>query len=200
MLEGYIGVRPFFIFALFLLLAWVIFWPLIKSNQKPSVFWVAVVILSMAGVGFGEFKWVSVQNEATSLTKQVSGNPEGHVVCQRFTTAFMDAQVSTLGFVAYSEGNKSNVKYAQCKKWGEFLEANKKQLTDEHLLAVGVVIHEAYHVGGEFNEAVTQCLTMKKMPEVLKQYGVSDDYATIYADKYREMSQRMPPEYLNGTC
>ena len=200
MIEGYIGIRTLALLGLLVLLVWAIIWPIWKLKQKPSLFWIVLLSGLIIGVGYFEAKWLIVQSQATQLTQEISKNEKGYAVCQRFTPAFLDAQMSTLGFVAYSEGNKSNIKYAQCKKFGEFLETDKTQLTEEHVLAVGVVIHEAIHVGGEYDEAVTQCLTMKQMPDVLKQYGVSEQNSAIYADKYREMSKRMPPEYLNGTC
>lgn len=195
-----VGARTFVIVALVVLLVLVIWWPIAKLNQKPSTFWIIVLLIPLCVTGWMEYKWLTIQQEATLLTQEVSGKDDATVNCQRLSESFFDAQVSKLGYVYWDDSSTSHVKYAQCKLWEEFLDSDKTQLSDEQIFAVGTIIHEAYHVKGVTNEAATQCYAVKKFPEVLKKYHTPASLIAQYHTRLQELSQRMPSEYLNGTC
>lgn len=169
--------------------------------MKPSIVLVVLVSLIFVVTAGFEAKWMYTQYQATKLVYEVSGNrSDASAECQRFTQAFLDAQISTLGFVAFSEDNKALIKYTQCQHWGDFVLSDKKNSTIEELVSVGVIIHEGYHVGGEFNEATTQCLTEKNYSYWLTSLGVPEDKVPEYTNKYLETTKNMPAEYLNGVC
>lgn len=185
---------------LILILLWVIISPIVRLRTSPSWFLVTIlagIILVTAGF---EVKWQYTESQATQVVQKISEREEGVAKCQRLSEAFTDAQVSVIGWVAYAEDNKALIKYSQCQELSSFLLTDKTQATDEQLQAIGVVFHESYHVKGEFNEATTQCLTVKHYAENLKMLNVPTNYRESYAARYAENSLNMPPEYLNGVC
>lgn len=194
------GVRTVFIIAFILLLVWVIFSPILRLKKPPSVFWIAVTLIPLSILGFTEYKWLSYQAEGTKLVQKISEKPASYLECQRLTSALVDAQLSKAGMVYWDNMDRAIVKYEGCKLWAEFLDSDKRNLTDKQLWAVGTVIHEAYHVKGEMNEATTQCLTIKNFSNVLKNYNVPENLIAGYQERYLEASKRMPAEYLNGVC
>lgn len=197
---GMFGVRTVFIIAFILLLIWVIVSPIIRLKKSPSLFWIVVTLIPLTVLSFTEYKWLNYQAEGTELVQKVSEKPASYLECQRLTSALIDAQLSKAGMVYLDNTDKAIVKYDGCKLWAEFLDSDKRNLSDKQLWAVGTIIHEAYHVKGEMNEATTQCLTIKKFSNVLQDYGVPENLIPGYQKRYFEASQRMPAEYLSGVC
>lgn len=147
-----------------------------------------------------ELRWQWLQNEATQIVKTVSANPEGFAHCQRFSETFMDQQPGSIGWVSLGETDKAVIKYNQCQDWWNVLISNKQNLTDRELLAVGVIIHEAHHVGGEYDEAVTQCKTIRDLGKILEHIGTPKTVVPKYVDQYVKLSSTMHSKYLGGVC
>ncbi len=197
---GPFGVRSFVLLSLIIYLAWLYIWPK-RSGEEPNMSWIKFTLVPTVLIGFFEITFLWQQHVATELTKEISGNPNAWVQCQRFTPALF-ADALTAGYYAPAQNSdRSVVQYIYCKEWSNFYYSDKNSIEDMQILwSVGTVIHEAIHVSGELNEAVTQCLTHKAFPQVLRNFGVSEDKITEYATRYHRGAQRMPAAYLNGVC
>lgn len=192
--------RIIIIVLLIILLLWAILSPIIRLKTHPSAFWVTALTLTIIITGGFEIKWLYAENQASLMVQQISGREESTAECQRLFQAFTDAGVSVLGSVSYDEDHKARIKYYQCDEWSQFIFSDRKNLTPKQLQAIGVVFHESYHVKGEYNEAITQCLTIKHYAENLQELNVPKTEAEEYAKQYAEASKNMPPAYLNGKC
>ncbi len=179
-------------------------WEYIKPRHLGEMLnktWIAVILAPTLVLLVLEANFLMKQQEATELTQEISGNPNAWAECQRFTPALF-ADSLTAGFYAPSQDkDRSVIQYIYCKEWGNFVDADKNEIEDFQILwALGTVIHEAVHVSGERDEAVTQCLTKKAFPKILKQYGVSDNKIKAYTHLFEKASENMPSNYLRGVC
>ena len=170
------------------------------TDEKPNSQWITLLLVPTILTGFFEARFLMKQQAATDLTRAVSGEPEAWAECQRWTPAlFSDAL--TAGYHFPAQGKKAVLQYIYCNEWGNFYYSDPNTIQNiQPLWAVGTVIHEAVHVTGEFNEAVTQCLTAKAFPNILRRLGVSEDKVQIYVAQYAQASTHMPTEYLYGKC
>ncbi len=67
--------------------------------------------------------------------------------------------------------------------------------------AVGVVTHEAFHLQGIVDEAVTECHALQAMAGVAQQLGASPEQAQGLARmQYEQSYPLMPAAYLSGDC
>lgn len=192
--------RIFFILLLILAICYILFrsW---KDSEKPNIIILVLVTVPLLFLSWGEFKWQSNEALGTEIVLKVSENPEGSLKCQRFSEALLDASVATLGFVYFDEPNVATVKYNTCQDLFGWFDSSRQQASLTEIQAVGVLIHEAVHVSGEFNEATTECLAMKTMPAIWESLGVDADKAVEWTSIYKEQIHvRLPSQYLNGTC
>ena len=201
---GIFGVRSVFLAVLMLYSALEIRKEKIKTNQdgeKPDFLWLGIILFPTLLLGYFEVSFLWKQQAATALTQEISGNPNAWAECQRFTPALF-ADSLKAGFYSPSQDkDKSVIQYIYCEEWGNFYFSDKDSLTDiQTLWSVGTVIHEAIHVSGELDEAVTQCLTNRAFPNVLKEYGVSKKKLQEYTERYIQESRRMPLNYQRGEC
>lgn len=192
--------RIFVLVILLVLLIAVVVRAVIAGN-KPSWITVSLITAPLLFLGWGEYSWQNNQSIGSEVVVMVSDNPEGELKCQRFTEALLDASVATKGFVYFSESNVATIKYNTCQDLFGWFNGNRQAASLLETQALGVLIHEAVHVSGEFNEAITECLSMKQMEDVLEYLGTSSTNAKVIAEQYRtKIHVNLRSEYLGGEC
>lgn len=68
-------------------------------------------------------------------------------------------------------------------------------------IAVNVLSHEAWHLAGVRDEAVTQCYALQSNEDTAARLGASPgDARAIAAFIAREVQPRLPPDYRASTC
>lgn len=159
---------------------------------------VSIAVLMTAG-GF-EVKHQWVQARATALVAHASGVKGADADCQRFTPELLDLSV-TSGFVFYDSQNVAHLRRTVCNDLFSWLSGNKRAPTDAQVSAVHVVVHEAMHVRGEFNEAKAECFAMQLDADAAVFLGATRSQATALAQQYyRDIYPRMSAEYVSGEC
>lgn len=172
-----------------------------KNGKRPSYVGLAFILIPTLMLLGAEVRWQSYESTATMIVKDVSKNPKGQAQCQRFSEAFLDAGVATKGEVFYAEPNTAKLKYQTCQDFIAWLNSDKEHPTLEQILAVEVVVHEAEHVSGDFNEASAECKAMKALPDIALKLGATEPQAQLLAKLYREQVHPMlADKYQNGTC
>lgn len=192
--------RIFFIITIVFCLIWTIFrsW---RSSGKPNWIIVAIIGFPLLFISWGEYKWQTNEAVGTEVVVQVSGNKDGVLKCQRLSEALFDASVATKGMVYFAEPDEATVKYNTCQDLFGWMDSNRQSATLMETQAIGVMIHEAVHVSGEFNESITECISMKKMANVLVSLGTEKPNAELIASTYRnEIHTKLSSQYLGGKC
>lgn len=171
------------------------------TRKRSSLFFPAAGVILLLVLGGFEIRWLWAENQGTAVIKTVSGNSEGVLECQRFSDALVDANLAHKGMVFYDQPNVAIIKYSTCQDLFGWFYGDKRKATPEEILAVGVLIHEAYHVGGEFNESTTECLVMKNYVQYATSLGANQIEAERMVAFYTtEIHPRMPAVYKGGTC
>lgn len=197
-----IGVRTYFVVLLFAgLTAYLIYRKIHRKNLINFYSVVMCVILVLNG--YNEIKLLYVQSIATEIVSEVSGNSKAHLKCQRLSSALFDASTTRKGEVMYAAPNTAVLKYEPCKDLGKFLLGNKVNPKDEEILSFAILLHESVHTSGEFEEAMTECLTHSIFVEEAVKAGVEESTANsmllIYLDKYHK-NQSNKYQYSEGLC
>lgn len=192
--------RIIILILLALMLAYFIVMPLLRRD-KPSRILCGILIILLGVNGFFEWRWQVNESVGTSVVKSVSGVEEGTLHCQRLSEGFFDPSVAKKGEVFYAKSTVAIIKHNPCQDLFSWLESDKKHATDEQILSLGVLVHESVHVSGEYNEAKTECLTMKQLAAVTESLGASPEEAKRISKVYREEIHILtPPSYQGATC
>ena len=140
--------------------------------------------------------------QLSQVVKAVSKNDEGHAKCQRLTETFFDTESRISGKVEWTEPNKAVLKYRECQQALSWLnQGNKNEATLDQIRGMGVLIHESYHVAGEKDERITECLNITNMENIFMQLGSSPEAAHKMKQEYVEkVYKNMPEEYKDVTC
>lgn len=121
-----------------------------------NTFMVPLLAIILIPTGVMEVQWQIVQAKGSAIVREVSGNDKGHLKCQRLSTAFIDKYPLYAGYVEHDKPNTAVVKYRECKDLMDYF-SNPEKDSIEHTMAFNVLLHEAVHVSGEFDEAVAEC-------------------------------------------
>jgi hypothetical protein len=71
----------------------------------------------------------------------------------------------------------------------------------EIALGVSILMHEAHHAAGVFNEAVTECFGMQDIRPAAQKLGADEGYAGALAEAYwTEAYPSMPRPYRSSEC
>ena len=195
------GMRLYFCFALMLLAIYLSVWrPVFLKKKFPAISVVLTVIL-LGIFGWQEIQWQKVEWEGTAVVKEISGNKEGYLKCQRFSEAFFDVNTTRGGMVMSDAPNEAIVNYEQCQSIMGWMESGKKSMTSKELQSLHVLTHEAVHVAGERNEAVTECTAINRDNMTVSILGAPDALALETPQRYYdEFFNRMPSEYRLDGC
>jgi hypothetical protein len=162
---------------------------------------VALVVWTLLGAvaaGF-ETEHQITQSLATAQTRFVSGRSDAVAVCTRRTPDLLDLS-GTAGMVRWDTPHVARLRADTCWRLATWIFSDKRGATEEQLVAVHVLVHEAVHVAGVHSEAVTECVAMGLDRSVAENLGASATVAAQMARTYREqVYPRMPTDY-RGDC
>jgi hypothetical protein len=123
--------------------------------------------------------------------------------CQGFGEAFVDA-TAELGRVDFGPDGPRRfalIKRSQCAALSDYLKSDKRDPTTAQVIAVHVLTHEAVHMSGVTNEAVTECLAVQYDANAAQLLGASPAHARSLSRRYwTTIYPRMPPEYRSDEC
>lgn len=173
--------------------------PLLKQEKAfllfPSIFAILIVIL-----GVGEARWLYLENVGTALVKEVSGKPEAELKCQRTSEAIFDARVSHAGYVSSDNPLVANVVYNSCQELYSWLASDRRSSTDKQKHAVITLIHEAYHVSGDYNETSTECKTKAYLETFVTKYANAEEALAFTSFYETSVYPNLPQEYRATPC
>lgn len=157
-----------------------------------------VVLLGVA-VSF-EARHQLVQARATALVRLVSGVPLSAASCQRFTPDLLDLSFYS-GFVSYDNQHVAKLRRTVCNDLAGWMLSDKTDPTVGQIRAVHVTVHEAIHVGGQFDEAVTECTAMQKDTDAAMFFGATRTQAVRLTQVYYQGTYPdMDSSYRSASC
>ena len=165
----------------------------------------SVILLVLATALFGwalgfEVRHQRVQATATEVTRELTGNPDAVAVCQRLTPDLLDLSQNA-GHVAWDQPEVSHLRRSTCNAFFSWLVGDKADPSFDQVEAVHVVVHEAMHVAGQYDEGVAECWAMQSDAEAAELLGADPEDARALADAYyREHFPFMHPAYRHGGC
>jgi hypothetical protein len=125
------------------------------------------------------------------------------VHCQTVGEASFDLGPE-LGYVKFgADGvpeHHALIKWEPCRDLASWLGSDQKPSRDQ-VIAVHVLTHEAMHMAGTTDEAITECRAMQRDTRMAEQLGAKPTAARELAARYwREVYPSMPDGYRTQAC
>lgn len=171
-----------------------------EEESKRTLFWVLAVIgLPLA---FLEYQAQAAERTLSHAASVVAKRDVG-VRCQGLLGNLVDIgqELGTVQFDAEGEpADVTHIKRDACK-WARDYANGNRTVTLNHALGVHVISHEAIHLRGWTNEALTECYGMQHDAETAQALGATKDQAKRLAEFYwRMVYPDMPDEYRSADC
>jgi len=133
----------------------------------------------------------------------LAGTPVA-VHCQTFAKAWMDVGPE-LGVVPFGPDgapeHRTLIKWGTCRTLAGWLRSDHSHPTLDQVIAVHVLTHEAMHMAGTRDEAVTECRAMQRDARTARLLGATAPQAHALAATYwRQVYPRMTDGYRTPNC
>lgn len=172
--------------------------------RKHSPNWfVLVATLSLAVFMTQDYvRWVSMNSVGDGIVREVSGNSAGVLECKDWYSSLLMELGNYDGQVVSTRPEVASVTNNVCQNFRSWLErSNKENVPLVETAALATIIHEGVHVGGEFNEAVTDCVMLRLLGGVAVRHGASEVEASRMVAEYkRDWQPFKPSQYQGGVC
>lgn len=139
-----------------------------------------------------------VQIMATRVVRQVSGQDDAVARCARRTPDALNLSMYS-GFVAWDSPHVARLRAQTCSDLSSWLWSSKRSPSLPQIVALHVVVHEAEHVAGVWDEAAAECAAMAADPEVAVSSGAEASTAESMARLYRaQVYPHLAAEYISA--
>ncbi len=164
---------------------------------------VVVLVLVGAGLLVPVVRHHRLEQRLAVAASQLVGAPV-RVHCQTAGQEFVDAGAE-LGYVRWGRDgvpeHQTLVKHAQCGDLADYLGGGKDTPSEDEVVAVHVLTHEAMHMAGETAEAVAECQAVQRDARTAELLGATPEQARRLAETYyASVFPRMPDEYRSEDC
>lgn len=174
------------------------------GRRRPFPAWSAMllVVLAVALAVPGAQRRIE-EHRLASVASRLVGH-DVTVDCQTTAAAFVDAGAE-LGYVRYGADGvpeaRTLLKREPCKALRQYLRGGKDAPSEDQVVAVHVLTHEAMHMRGETSEAVAECEAVQRDARTAVMLGASADEGRALAVAYwRAVYPRLPDDYRTGEC
>ena len=171
-----------------------------RSRPFPAF---SVIVLVIVGVGLlvPGVRHRALEDRLAAVAGALAGVPVV-VDCQSAGQQFIDAGAE-LGYVPYGEDGVPErttlIKRDQCQDLSRYLRSQEP--SDDQVLAVHVLSHEAMHMSGITDEARAECLAVQLDARAARLLGASPEAAADLAGRYwRTFYDRLPAHYRSSDC
>ncbi len=173
----------------------------IRRDERHPFVMAALAFFLVAG-GMAEYRAQSAEALFGRAASKVAQRDVA-VRCQGLLGNMVDIS-QELGSVWFdadgTPADKTDIKRDACN-WAKEYASGKRRITMANAVAVQVIAHEAVHLSGEMNEAITECYGMQHAAEVAQELGATPMQAQQLAEFYWEaVYPDMPDEYRTSDC
>ncbi len=191
---------------LLLLFLLYVIWTPWRRGEGMTKFRGIIVILLVAlflQQSWMEYQWFTLQQKMSSAARLVV-NSDATVYCQRLNETMVWASAS-LGHVRFGPDGvpekATMMTWETCEDVKAWFSNDMREATRDQIIATHVLVHEAVHMSGVTNEAVTECYAMQLYPQVLLTMGVERQEARRMSDYYVEsIYPQMYDSYRTSEC
>ena len=182
-------------------------WLLFRGVVGRSVPWIglALIVLPLVALGWTERQWISAEQHFSAVVRTLQPLAPG-VHCQRLGESFT-ANAWELGHVMFEDGVPTGpavLSYQACQDLTSYWRSSsqeKSNPTREQIIAVHVLSHEAVHLNGIMNEALTECSAMQRDAAVAQRLGATPAQGRVLAERYAgAIYPMMPSDYVTKDC
>ena len=174
---------------LFLLLSLFFFWLLARealcSKPKETFSFQYMTVCLVLGI-LALVPLVNHQlfeRKLTKITNELADGKYANVNCQSAVASIFDRSHSrTIGY-AYPETGEVVIKTYWCKRLKSYLR-NPEEADRQERYSLVLLAHEAMHIRGELNEALTECQAIQRHVRVAKMFGLPEELAISHAQQY----------------
>lgn len=202
------ALRPVML-VLFSLVFFYFVYRLLRSRNHDSAWGAGLIITLVLGILVGwqawaEWQWQKYETKYSQAVNQVYNLPLSGIHCQRFSEDFFYAR----GFFGYVEQGADGspqgtalITRQRCNDLRDWIESNKNTPTENQIVALHVLTHEAEHLAGIWSEKAAECNAMNKDYKIAMAFGATEEQGRSLAQSYYEnIFPRMPSEYRDTGC
>ncbi len=173
-----------------------------RSRPFPVVS-VAVLALGAVALATPGVLRVRLEHRLESVTTALAGVPTT-VHCQSFGQSMVDAG-NELGFVRWGANGTPEhatlIKRDQCNDLNAYLRSDHRSPSEQQVIAVHVLTHEAMHMAGLTAESAAECAAVHQDARTAQLLGATPDEARALAERYwRTVYPRLTDEYRSADC
>ena len=174
-----------------------------RITGRPSRSTIVLFSILLVLIGGSEARWQYLQHEASVALKEVTGNPDATLKCQRISASWIDMDSGSIGGKVYGDSvNTAHMKYSECADlfwWMQSLD--KSAPSQKQVWAVHVLTHEGIHTTGEFNEAVTECTAIQRDAKMAVALGTNEETGlSLQRNYFENFYPRMSSAYTLSGC
>lgn len=166
---------------------------------------IVIPVLLVPGLvlGFFEYEDRRADQRITAAASLLAGRPV-RVVCERLGASLLDMS-SDLGFVPYGPdgrpGDEATITHDACTSLHQWLGSDKRDPSDDQVVAVHVLAHEAEHLAGITSESVAECRSVQSTARAAELLGATTAQAEALARRYvLDYYPYMPDAYRDPGC
>lgn len=188
------------LWCLLALAAWQVFR---LGTGRPNAVALSLVVVPLAILGVREANDRHLQQQLSAAATVLAGQPV-RVECQTLSGSWVDGS-SWLGHVDYSADGRPDgivhLAHATCNRLDDWLDGDRGAGSEEQVVAVHVLAHEAEHAAGERSEAIAECRSLQRTTEAARLLGAVTEQAEQVAAAYaRDVYPRMGDDYRSADC
>jgi hypothetical protein len=173
-----------------------------RSRPFPAIS-VTLCLVTAVGTAIPVGLHVRTEHRLNSAASVVAG-VEVSVHCQGAGEAAVDIGPE-LGYVRFGADGVPErhalMKWKPCRDLASWLGSDRRRPSRGQLIAVHVLTHEAMHMAGTTDEAITECKAMQRDAVMARELGADAEAAQALAVRYwREIYPAMPDAYRTSNC
>jgi hypothetical protein len=100
-----------------------------------------------------------------------------------------------------SPGDTALLTWQVCRDLRDWLGTDRRDPSLDQIIALHIVVHEAVHLTGQFNEGQAECAAMAQEAAAAESLGASPEVAALMVHRYRtEVYPHLTGGYQSGDC
>lgn len=175
-------------------------WRIWRGQTHPVV--LALVLAPLLFLGYQEQRDRALVARYSAAISKVAGRPV-KVRCQGAAASLVDVGVH-LGSVRFGPDGPvdyTDITRGACKDLQAYMASDKRNPSQDQIIAVHVLSHEAHHLAGIPDEAIAECRAMQTDAAVARALGASPANAANLARAYWiRFYPYMPGDYRTKEC
>lgn len=185
-------------FAITVFFSWLAITEINNPGKKDALSWgYTTICITLAALSvYPVYSKKNFEHKLTEITRELAQNPTADVECQSAVASIFDrSSIRSIGYANPATGEVT-IKTYWCKRLKSYI---RNPDTDDQQVqySVMLLVHEAMHVRGEYNEQKTECQAIQRHVRTAMMLGAPRDTALEQAHDYYTRNYSRHPYYSN---